>query len=166
LVWLGISDKADGTYFKGIWDEGLFNIRHIGKEIVELASNGVESNSWDFRNQSLEALETLSKTGHLDPELVSFYLKILEKKYFNGKEAIFRGICNLVSQLKGEERKTGTNTYRKLLYKEIEDLIDSFDTISKSHSKDFVSKFISAEEENLKCEELESLNSKLQKWVS
>ena len=53
----------------------------------------------------------------------------------------------MVSQLKGEERKaeilkilleetkTGTNTYRKLLYKEIEDLIDSFDTISKSHSK-------------------------------
>merc|ERR1712137_410765 len=138
----------------------------------------VLSQTADFRNQSLEALETLSKTGHLDPGLVSFYLKILEKKYFNGKEAIFRGICNLVSQLKGEERKaeilkilleetkTGTNTYRKLLYKEIEDLIDSFDTISKSHSKDFVSKFISAEKENLKCEELESLNSKLQKWVT
>ena len=91
MVWLGISDQADGTYFKGIWDEGLFNIRHIGKEIVELASNCVESNSWDFRNQSLEALESLSKTGHLDPELVTFYLKILEKKYFNGKEAVFRG---------------------------------------------------------------------------
>ena len=91
MVWLGISDQADGTYFKGIWDEGLFNIRHIGKEIVELASTGVESNSWDFRNQSLEALESLSKTGHLDPEFVIFYLKILEKKYFNGKEAIFRG---------------------------------------------------------------------------
>ena len=147
MVWLGISDQADGTYFKGIWDEGLFNIRHIGKEIVELASNGVESNSWDFRNQSLEALESLSKTGHLDPELVTFYLKILEKKYFNGKEAVFRGICNLASQLKSEERKseilkilleetkTGTNTYRKLLYKEIEDLIDSFDAASKSHSK-------------------------------
>lgn len=59
----------------------------------------------------------------------------------------FLGICNLVSQLKSEERKseilkilleetkTGTNTYRKLLYKEIEDLIDSFDAASKSHSK-------------------------------
>ena len=34
-----------------------------------------------------------------------------------------------------EETKTGTNTYRKLLYKEIEDLIDSFDAASKSHSK-------------------------------
>ena len=53
----------------------------------------------------------------------------------------------MVSQLKSEERKseilkilleetkTGTNTYRKLLYKEIEDLIDSFDAASKSHSK-------------------------------
>ena len=98
----------------------------------------------------------------------------------------------MVSQLKSEERKseilkilleetkTGTNTYRKLLYKEIEDLIDSFDAASKSHSKglflrlegqrvttflDFVAQFISAEDENLKCEELESLNSKLQKWV-
>ena len=59
----------------------------------------------------------------------------------------FLGICNLVSQLKSEERKseilkilleetkTGTNTYRKLLYKELEDLIDSFDAASKSHSK-------------------------------
>ena len=100
MVWLGISDQADGTYFKGIWDEGLFNIRHIGKEIVELASTGVESNSWDFRNQSLEALESLSKTGHLDPELVTFYLKILEKKYFNGKEAIFRGNYKVLLQSK------------------------------------------------------------------
>jgi len=30
---------------------------------------------------------------------------------------------------------------------------------------DFVAQFISTENENLKCEELESLNSKLQKWV-
>ena len=30
---------------------------------------------------------------------------------------------------------------------------------------DFVAQFISTESENLKCEELESLNSKLQKWV-
>ena len=30
---------------------------------------------------------------------------------------------------------------------------------------DFVAQFISTENENLKCEELESLNSKLQKWI-
>ena len=30
---------------------------------------------------------------------------------------------------------------------------------------DFVAQFISTDNENLKCEELESLNSKLQKWV-
>ena len=83
----------------------------------------------------------------------------------------------MVSQLKSEERKseilkilleetkTGTNTYRKLLYKEIEDLIDSFDAASKFHSKDFVAQFISTENQNSKCEELESLNSKLQKWI-
>ena len=53
----------------------------------------------------------------------------------------------MVSQLKGEERKSqilnilleetknGTNSYRKVLYKEIEDLVDSFDATSKSHSK-------------------------------
>ena len=79
----------------------------------------------------------------------------MEKKLFSevnensvkiGRQ-LFLGICNLVSQLKSEERKseilkilleetkTGTNTYRKLLYKEIEDLIDSFDAASKSHSK-------------------------------
>ena len=54
LVWLGISDQSDGTYFKGIWDEGLFNIRTRDSltrtkiiSRVEISRVGFPTRKWD-----------------------------------------------------------------------------------------------------------------------
>ena len=64
-------------------------MKHIRTEVIELGSTAVVMSSWGIRNQALKSLEELAT--HLDASFLHYYTKILDGKYFNGKESIVKG---------------------------------------------------------------------------
>jgi len=91
LVYLGQFDPVDGSHFTGMWEQGYFKLRHIGQECVDLILVAIESTTWSFRGQGLKALEQLTSSGRIDSILGKMKAP-LERKYFNGKESIIKGL--------------------------------------------------------------------------
>merc|ERR1712043_105704 len=166
-----MGDPVDGSHFKSIWDDGIFNMKHIRTEVIELGSTAVVMSSWGIRNQALKSLEELAT--HLDASFLHYYTQILDGKYFNGKESIVKGMvvlgCQADDQFKLNtferlltEAQNGTPTYKKLIYQEISDFAQALSQSAKSDAKEAVNNFLTAEHVN--SDEYNQMKQELEKW--
>merc|ERR1739838_608987 len=150
----------------GIWDQGYFNLRHIGTECVDMALIAVDSTTWSFRGQGLKALEELTASGSIGGSSLKKLSPVLERKYFNGKESIIKAVANIGTHVIDiddkltalemilSETENGTNIYKKAILSETLEMIQSFDAEAKSKAKTITDKFTT---ENAHYDELKNV---------